>query len=236
KPLRATRHFRDGSFGMTGPHRPSLYDKAGMTFLFLIVVVIRADDQADVYGGVGIQIHELKSGVVIAGGAGARVHRHADSFARLLDRKVINLIVFAVILLRLHHEAAASQLAQHSRLLTLDIKDQHLCLRRNIHPLEAAALRSAFFRSMFCHCTSSPNALTGSTSTGTSFAFARIDFSSAGIDSYFLNHCSARLRSPVASISSNSLASDAIAAGILASSMAYRPVFGSRVMAPCSTR
>src|SRR5438445_297630 len=47
-------------------------------------------------------------------------------------------------------------------------------------------------------------------STGTSFTLVSADFNSAGMESYFLNHCSARFLSPVASISSSSLPSVAV--------------------------
>ena len=60
------------------------------------------------------------------------------------------------------------------------------------------------------------NSNTGSTSTGTSDAAFNAVFSSSGICPYFLNQFSARWRSPVASISSSSFASAAIAPGIFA--------------------
>src|SRR5262249_866114 len=143
-----------------------------------------------------------------------------------------------------HHKAAARELAQNAGLAALDVKHQHLRLVRNVDAFKSAPffrilrvriLRIIHFVSCL-HGICSPNALTGSISTGTSFTLARADFNSEGMESYFLNHCSARFLSPVASISSSSLARLAIAACILVKSIAYLPVFGSKLIAPCSTK
>lgn len=72
-------------------------------------------------------------------------------------------------------------------------------------------------------------------STGKLVAAASADFRLAGMVSYFLNQFSVRARSPVASIFSNYLASDAMASGILPKSTAYFPA-PSRVMALRSLR
>src|SRR5260370_11547730 len=205
--------------------------------LTFLVLVIRADDQADVHCGCGIEIDEFKTRVVFASGAGAGIYGDADIFLGLVDGEVINLVVFAVVLFRLHHEAATRQLAQHAGFTALGVEHQHLGLRRDIHPFKPASVRAGFcLWHLLDHCTCSPNALTGSISTRTSLILASEDFNSAGMESYFLNHRSARLRSPVASISSNSLASAAMAPGILVKLITYFPVLASYVMAPCSER
>src|SRR5262249_31238540 len=64
--------------------------------------------------------------------------------------------------------------------------------------------------------TGSANEKIGSTSIGTVPAPASTTVSVGGIRSYFANPASARARSPVASCSSSSFASDAMAPGILA--------------------
>src|SRR5215469_12257828 len=183
----------------------------------LLVVVIRSDDVPDVDRGFRAKVDELEPRVIVTGGTGPGVHVNADVFLRFVDRKVVNLVVFAVVLLRLHHEAAAGQLAEHACLAPFGIEDQHLRFVVNVDAFESALLLYAFaFRRVFTHFTSSPNALTGSMSTGTSLILAKADFSSAGIVPYLWNHRSARLRSPVASISSSSLARPAMATGIFA--------------------
>src|ERR1041384_6267444 len=151
-----------------------------------------------------------------------------------MDGKAIDLRVFAVALFRLHHKAPARKLAQHASLAVLGVQHQHLGLGSNVYPLKPEALCSALLIPRPLHPMLSVNTLTGSISTGTSFTFARADFNSGGIESYFLNHCSARFRSPVASISSSSFAKVAIACDIFVKSIAYFPVGGSRIMAPCS--
>src|SRR5947207_14292502 len=130
----------------------------------------------------------------------------------------MELAVFAEGFVRLHHESAAADLAQNPHLLAFGVQHQHLGVMGHIHAFKLAPLRRrvVFFFYRFGHWTFSLNALTGSISTGTSWTFANADFSSAGMDSYFLNHCSARPLSPVASISSSSFANAALAGGILA--------------------
>ena len=68
----------------------------------------------------------------------------------------------------------------------------------------------------FVGITLSGNENTGSISTGTSDTVCSDAFNSSGIVPYFLNQFSARERSPVASISSSSLARSAMALGIFA--------------------
>src|SRR5581483_11542092 len=145
-----------------------------------------------------------------------------------MDGEGIYLAVFTVGLFRLHHKAAAGKLAQHTGLAALGVQHQDLRLMSDVHSLKPAP----FFRilrvlNFLCHSILSPNALTGSISTGTSFTFARADFNSEGKESYFLNHCSARFLSPVASCSSSSLARLAMAVCIFVKSIAYLLVLGS---------
>src|SRR5579859_4261333 len=204
--------------------------------LNLGVFVILADDVADLNRGFRIEIDELKSRVLLVREAQARVHVHADVFRRFVDGEAINLFVFAIALLRLHHEAAAGQLPQHAGLAVFCVQHQHLRLRGDVDTLKPPALFTVLHLFGRLHRIISVNTLTGSMSTGTSFTFASADFNSAGMESYFLNHCSARFLSPVASISSSSLARVAMACGIFVKSIAYFEIFGSKAMAPCSAR
>src|SRR6266700_287149 len=178
--------------------------------------VVFADDHADGDGGVRIEIDELKAGILLVRKAEARVHADLHVLRGLMDGETVNLVVVTVGFVRLHHEAAAGQLPQHTGLAASGVQDEHLRLMRDVHALKLAP----FFRFLLFyrlgHGIISLNALTGSISTGTSLIFARADFNSDGMESYFLNHCSARFLSPVASISSSSLARVAIAPGILA--------------------
>src|SRR5260370_7874641 len=71
------------------------------------------------------EIDKLESCVVITGGASTGVYADADVFAWLMDGEVINLGIFAVVFFRLHHEAAPSQLAEHTSFPAFGIKDPH---------------------------------------------------------------------------------------------------------------
>src|SRR6185437_1239060 len=148
-----------------------------------------------------------------------------------MDGEGIDLAVFTVGLFRLHHKAATSKLTQHTGLAAFGIQHQDLRLMSDVHSLKPApflrVLRILRVLHFLCHSILSPNALTGSISTGTSFTFARADFNSEGMESYFLNHCSARFLSPVASCSSSSLAKLAMAVCIFVKSIAYLLVLGS---------
>src|SRR6266404_1601616 len=205
--------------------------------LTLGVLVILANDQPNLHGSFRGQIDKLETHVKLVRKAHTRIDPDADIFRRLVDGKTVNLVLFVIYPVRLHHEAATGELAQNPGPAVLGIQHQYLRLVRNIYAFEFAFFFHIFyFRWCGFHCIFSPNALTGSISTGTSFMFARADFNSEGMESYLLNHCSARFRSPVASISSNSLARLAIAACILMKSIAYLPVWESRLIAPCSAR
>src|SRR5262245_365204 len=103
-----------------------------------------------------------------------------------MDGEGVNLVVFAVGPVGLHHEAPAGELAQHPGLAVFGVQDQHLGLVCDVYSFKPAPFFRIlrFWRRLHWIC--SPNALTGSMSTGTSFMFASADFNSGGMDSYFL--------------------------------------------------
>src|SRR5450432_3618255 len=204
--------------------------------LRLGVFVVFADDQPDLHRRLRVQIHKFKTRILPIRKSQPGIHAHADVFCWFMDGEAVDFAVFGVVPFRLHHETAARQLAKHAGLAAFGIQHQHLRLVRDVHSFKSAAWIRVLHFGRGRHWICSPKALTGSTSMGTSLTFVNADFNSSGMESYFLNHCSARFLSPVASISSNSLARMAIACGIFVKSIAYLPAFASRTMAPCSAR
>src|SRR6516165_12673150 len=154
--------------------------------LLFAVLVIRADDHADLHGSGGREVDKLEAGVVGARRARARIHRDAQTLSRVVDGEVIDLVVVLVIFVGLHHEAAAGQLAQYAGFAAFGIQNQHLGFMRDLHPFESASFDGMVaLRRVLDHCTCSPNALTGSMSTGTSLMLLNDDFNPAGINPYF---------------------------------------------------
>src|SRR5215471_430544 len=178
-------------------------------------LVILPNNNSYIHCGFRIEVNEFKADEVRIAVQDAGFHLDANSFARFMNRQLVGLVVFAEGFFRLHPEATAADLPQHSHFFALGLEDDDLRIAGNIHSLKSSPLCGSMFLSCVSgHWTFSLNGLTGSISTGTSWMPCNADFSSDGMESYFLNQSSARFLSPVASISSSSLAKAAIAAGI----------------------
>src|SRR5258708_33946419 len=121
----------------------------------LLGLIILADNDSDFHGGLGVEVHELKPRGSRIGVAYLGIDAHLNFFFLLVNYENVDLAVAGIELLRLHHEAAASQLAQRADLFAFPVKHQHLLAESNINPLEFAALGRAGIVDVLTHGTRS---------------------------------------------------------------------------------
>src|SRR5262249_15855271 len=141
--------------------------------------VILADDDADVDGGVGVEILEFETRPSRIRVTADRLEGDLDVLAHV-DEHDLDLHAVLEWLLRLQHHAASPKLAQDAQLLTLLVGHIDARLEVDLHPLKAAAVGHAL-TNVLGHRTDSGNENSGSTSTGTSLTCVRADCNSEGI-------------------------------------------------------
>src|SRR6478609_11374198 len=90
--------------------------------LHLGELVILADDLPDLHRSLGVQVDKFKTGIEMVGEAQPRIHTHANFFCWLMDGEAVNLAVFIVAAVRLHHKTAARQLAEHAGVAPLGVQ------------------------------------------------------------------------------------------------------------------
>src|SRR5260370_20839090 len=181
---------------------------------YCVGLVVLPDHDADLNRGIHVESFKFKPSGAFIGVAYNPFHPQADFFAAVHKHELV-FFAFLELFLRLHHEPAARELPQYADPLAFIVGHVDLGGVGDLHTLMAAALTgNGLGRKNTLHLTGSRNEKIGSISTGTLLAPPTANFNSKCIFSYLPNHASARARSPVASISSNSWARLATAAGM----------------------